>query len=97
VLFYIAIAGSYPLLKSLFEKILNTKICFFVKLFYCIFLLSMLYLTFKGVVMQFIPSEQYLYPVLLFGGSIFFIIYDLALTKLIIFYMQRIRVKFKHM
>jgi len=95
VLFYIFILGSYPIVKSVLEKIRNIKLSYFVKLVYCNLLLLVLYFTFTGVVMEFIPVTAFVVPVLLVGGSVFFLIYDLALTKLVLFYLQRVRVKFK--
>ena len=97
VFVYIVLLGSYPLVKSFLEKIKNRKLCFFVKLVYCNLLLSVIYLTFKSIVLQFVPISEFVYPVLLLGGSAFFVIYDLALSKLIVFYLLRIRTKFKFM
>lgn len=96
VIFYIFILGSYPIVKSFLEKIRNIKISYFVKLVYCIFLLFVLYFAFTGVVLQFIPMSDFILPILLVGGSLFFLIYDMALTKLIVFYLLRIQPKFKH-
>ncbi len=97
VLFYIFILGSYPIVKSFLERIKNIYLSYFVKLIYCNSVLLVLYFFFTAVVTEFIPFENFVLPVLLIGGSVFFIVYDLALTKLIVYYLRFIHPKLKRL
>ncbi len=95
VVFYIFILGSYPIIKSVFERIKISYLSYIIKLLYCILLLIVLYLFFKGIVSEFIPTNFSLLPTLLIGGLVFFVVYDMALTKLVVYYLQFIHPKLK--
>ena len=90
---YLLIFGSYPLLKSVFERIKNVGLGYFCKVFYCVCVLCVLYFLFTGIVLEFVPMEHYVLPILLVGGLLFFLLYDFALSRLIVFYFQRIHTK----
>lgn len=88
-LLYVLFAGIYPILKERFER-LHYIISWTLKL--SLFNTSLLILIFFTKYLLHIPDTgiDYTWAVFILGNAVF-ILYDIALTKLIVFYMVKIR------
>ena len=89
-LYYTAFLGFYPIIKSLIERIPFRPVQYVVKL--VLFNLCMIAAFFVGTAVLSVPKESfcffgvYLPWVFLIMGNIFFIIYDLCVTRLVTLY-----------
>lgn len=96
---YLAFFGYYPILKAAVEAKLHSAVCWVIKL--ASFLTSMvisyyLMIKFMGVTID--ETEEFgmaAIPILLGMGTLAFVLYDIALTKLITLYMIKWRKYFK--
>lgn len=96
---YLAFFGYYPILKAAIEAKLHAAVCWVIKL--ASFLASMvisyyLMIKFMGVTID--ETEEFgmaAIPVLLGMGTLAFVLYDIALTKLVTLYMIKWRKYFK--
>ena len=94
-LFYACFAGYYPMLKAVFEGRFSSPVSWLLKLF-CFFA-SMSLIVFAGVKLLF-PSGfvwQPWYMLILLPLALVFVLYDVALTRLITFYVVRLQRKFR--
>lgn len=88
-LLYLGFAGIYPILKEKFER-LHFIIAWILKL--SVFNTSLLILIFLSTYMFHIPDTQLDFKWIVFGlGNATFILYDVAITKIITFYLVKIR------
>lgn len=86
---YLAFAGIYPILKEKFER-LHFIIAWILKL--SVFNTSLLVLIFFSAYLFHIPDTELDFTWIVFGlGNATFILYDVAITKVITFYMIKIR------
>lgn len=92
---YLLFGGIYPIVKSKFEKI-NLIAAWVLK--FSFFNLSLSFMIFIMVYIIGMPDTGLAFslPVIL-GGNAVFLLYDIALSKLILFYIVRLRgiIKFK--
>ncbi len=95
VLYYICFFGFYPILKASIEKIDNKILSKALKIL--IFNICMVALYFIAINLFNIPTENFIIfniniPLLLLAiGNIFFLVYDIALTKVISVYIKKYR------
>lgn len=96
---YLAFFGYYPILKSAVESKLNNALGWIIKIatFLVTIVLSyVLMINLMGVTVDEIEEFGIVaVPMLLGMGTFAFIMYDIALTKLIILYLQKFRKLFK--
>lgn len=96
---YLAFFGYYPILKSAVEAKLNNVLGWIIKIstFLVTIVLSyVLMINLMGVTVDEIEEFGIVaVPMLLGMGTFAFIMYDIALTKLIILYLQKFRKLFK--
>ncbi len=94
-LFYTLFLGYYPILKAYFERLpkwasyLCKLLCFHVGI-------ALLYLLFRWLFpeMTILPAEKYLIPVLYVLALVCFLVYDFAVTRLLTFYLFRLKKRF---
>lgn len=90
-LYYTAFLGFYPILKGVIERI-PSKLCQYLIKF-AVFNICMIAAFFIGITLLSIPKESftifgvYLPWVFLVIGNLFFIIYDLCITRLVTLYL----------
>lgn len=89
--------GPYPMLKSIYELKMKRSLCFFLKVltFNCEILFTY-FLLLKVLVSSVLVTEFMGYSSIVLGGilllgNITFVIYDVALTRVISLYINRIR------
>lgn len=98
-LYYVAFLGFYPILKGLIERLRLKPIQYIMK--FALFNLCMIFAFFAGIFLLSIPKESfelfgvYLPWVFLLAGNFIFIIYDIALTRMITIYISSWRNKLK--
>ncbi len=98
-LLYICFLGYYPILKSIFERLQNRMAEIAVKL--GAFNLAVAALYFISIKVLGLPMEdtslfgRFAVPVLWMAGNVVFLLYDLALTRVIAAYMWRLHPKVK--
>ncbi len=97
-LFYAVFAGYYPLLKVTFEKHFSRPVAWLLKLFS--FLAAAAFAVFLAVKLFTIEplpmlSQPWLYVAAGVVLALVFVIYDVALTRLITFYLWRLRQHFR--
>ena len=91
VLYYTAFLGFYPIIKSLIERIPSKIVQYIVK--FALFNVCIIAAFFIGTLVLYIPKESftlfgvYLPWVFLIIGNIFFILYDLCVTRLVTIYL----------
>ena len=97
VLYFIAFFGFYPILKSTIEKIKLKSIQYLVK--YTVFNLCMVIAFFIGKFIFMIPDEGfvifgvYVPWVFLIIGNFVFLLYDIAVSRIVVYYLFKIRNK----
>ncbi len=93
-LFYACFAGYYPILKAVYEGHFSRPVAWLLKLFsFCV---AMALIAFFGIKLLF-PADflwQARYFLWLLPLGLVFVLYDVALTRLITFYMVRLRGRF---
>ena len=105
-LLYAAFLGYYPILKYALERLRKTSLRWLCKLaVFNLAFLSMLYLGAFAVAGVLLPggewpamlasAEQGTMPLLILGGNAVFVLYDIALTRVILFYFRRVSGKLK--
>lgn len=98
---YILFFGLYPILKGSIEKIRNLPVEYVVKFLF--FNVAMALEILASVYVLGIPLESngiagvYLYVVIALLANVLFIVYDIAVTRLISLYMYRLHDRFKKM
>ena len=93
-LFYACFAGYYPILKALFEGRFSRPVSWALKFFsFCVALVLILLLGAKLILTDGFVWQGW-HALLLVPLAGVFAIYDLALTRLITFYMVRLRGRF---
>ncbi len=91
VLMFTAFFGHYPIVKSLIERIGKLIPEWIIKLaIFNVSVVAMYFLMIK-LFTEFIPESFPVLWVLIVVGSAAFAVYDIGLTKLITYYMQRLR------
>lgn len=98
VIYFILFFGYYPMLKGLIEgKIGNKIVQFILKLL--VFNAAIIAAFFTASFLLAIPPEEYTIAgfyvpwLFLIAGNIFFVIYDIAVTSVITYYINRLRGK----
>lgn len=92
-LYYTSFFGFYPIIKSLIERLRSKALQYLIK--YVIFNLCVIAAFMIGVFLLNIPKESfslfgvYLPWVFLLIGNVFFIIYDLCVTRLVTIYLLK--------
>lgn len=92
-LYYAAFLGFYPIVKSLIERIRSRVIRYIVK--FILFNICMIAAFYIGITLLSIPKESftlfdvYLPWVFLIAGNVFFIVYDLCVTRLVTLYLLK--------
>ncbi|WP_407383346.1 hypothetical protein [Ruminococcus sp.] len=92
-LYYTAFFGFYPILKSLIERLRSKVVQYVIK--YVIFNVCMIAAFLIGTFLLSVPKESfnlfgvYLPGVFLAIGNVFFIIYDLCVTRLVTLYLLK--------
>ncbi|MBQ2841501.1 MAG: hypothetical protein IJE72_00535 [Clostridia bacterium] len=96
---YLAFFGYYPIIKAVFESKLNTAVGWIIKVLTFVATMVASYafmMKFMGVTID--ETEEFgsvAIPILLGTGTLAFILYDIALTKMITLYMMRWQKHFK--
>ncbi len=95
-IFYAFFAGFYPILKEKFER-LKRPLCLALKLITLHLCLALIYLVLQLFLPSFLESDttKLFYALLYAALLVCFFIYDLALTRLITFYLLRLRNRFR--
>ncbi len=92
-LYYAAFLGFYPIIKSLLERINKKWLCYLLK--FSIFNICVIIAFYIGIAVLSIPSESfklfglYLPWLFLIIGNIFFILYDVCVTRLVTLYLYK--------
>ncbi len=88
---YLVFFGYYPILKAVFEKYFSRVVSWLFKIL--LFYLALAVLVFAAVKILFLPFADLLrvYWFLAFLAGGVFVLYDIALTRLITFYLFRLR------
>lgn len=92
-LYYTAFLGFYPIIKSVIERVPSKVIQYIVK--YVLFNVCVIAAFYVGLFLLNIPKESfnlfgvYLPWVFLLFGNVFFIIYDLCVTRLVTLYLLK--------
>lgn len=92
-LMYVIFLGYYPIVKALIERIPSRPVQYAVKL--ALFNAAMIGSFFIAVYVLSIPTESfnifgvYLPWVFLIAGNVFFILYDICITRLVTLYLQK--------
>ena len=90
---YLLIAGYYPILKAFFEKGFGYKLSFVPKLILFNAALTLIVLAWIYIFLQ--PEEFfYMYIIAYVIGNAAFLLYDVALTRLITLYTLKLRKRF---
>ncbi len=91
-LFYAVLFGYYPILKQKLEVHLRRPIAWLIKILFCNAVLALLVFLLEKIFMPGVPilGEGYGHGWLLLCTPVF-ILYDIALTRLITFYIFRLR------
>lgn len=89
VLVYVLFFGYYPIIKSLAERIRSVVLCWAVKLAVFELSLTAIWFLFKNLVFNAKYLETNLILIYL-AGTAAFVVFDIGLTRLISFYIQRI-------
>lgn len=90
---YVAFFGYYPIIKSMIERKFKGFLCWIVK--YAIFNVAMIlsyYVTTKIFMISFEDIEsfgKFALPLLLLAGNVLFVMYDVALTRLVTIYIYK--------
>lgn len=87
---FVVFAGYYPIVKAYYER-LGTILSFTVKLVHFNVALTVLLLVSKLFVPDFSEMGPLLYAASYALGNLFFILYDIALTRVISLYLRRLR------
>ena len=91
VLYYTAFLGFYPIVKSLIERISSKVVQYIVK--FVLFNACMIAAFYIGILVLSVPKESfmlfgvYLPWLFLIIGNVFFILYDLCVTRLVTIYL----------
>ncbi len=92
---YVTFFGYYPILKSILEKYIKGFVCWIVKyLIFNVAMVSSYFIVTKIFMISFEDVEsfgKFALPLLLFAGNILFVMYDVALTRLVSIYLYRWR------
>ena len=92
-LYYAAFLGFYPIIKSLLEHIKRKWLCYLLK--FLIFNICMIIAFYIGISVLSIPKESfelfglYLPWLFLIAGNIFFVLYDVCVTRLVTLYLHK--------
>lgn len=92
---YLLFFGAYPILKALLERVRVTAVVWLLKELAFNASLTVSFLVLKRLMM---PNTDIPLAMLLLGAVLaeaIFVLYDIALTRLISFYMYRLRERFK--
>ncbi len=91
---YILFFGFYPIIKEKIEKIRGVVLCWAVKeIIFNVCLVSLMLIA-KWFMLD--PEGMFVFEVIFFGlANVAFVLYDIALTRLISLYIFRIRKKFR--
>lgn len=91
VLMFTSFFGHYPIVKCLIERIRKLIPEWIMKI--SVFNISVIamFILMKTLFAEFIPDNFPMLWVLILVGSAAFVVYDMGLTKLITYYMQRLR------
>jgi hypothetical protein len=92
---YAVFLGYYPVIKSSLERLSSKVLRWLLKLLIFNAALALLAAIGRAVLVLDLPADRRLLPVLLLGGNAAFVVYDLALTQLILFYLRRLGEKIK--
>lgn len=98
-LLYLFFFGHYPIIKSLIEHIKNRVVEWVLKLSVfnlCVFgCYAIIFYVFQMqyVIDSFKEFGQYALPIFLVAGNLTFVLYDFALSSIILFYTRWVRVK----
>ncbi|MBQ3416655.1 MAG: hypothetical protein IJH32_02350 [Ruminococcus sp.] len=90
-LYYAAFFGFYPIIKSFIERLRFKALQYLIK--YVIFNVCMIAAFFIGIFLLSVPKESfylfgfYLPWVFLIAGNLFFILYDICVTRLVTIYL----------
>lgn len=99
-LLYTIFFGYYPVIKSLIERIKNRAVQYVIK--YAVFNLCMVGAFFIAVWVLSVPAESfilfgvYVPWLFLIAGNIFFLLYDLCITRLVVLYLLKWHDKLIH-
>ena len=91
VLYYAAFLGFYPIVKSLIERIPSKVVQYIIK--FALFNVCMIAAFYIGISVLSVPKESfmlfgvYLPWLFLIIGNVFFILYDLCVTRLVTIYL----------
>jgi hypothetical protein len=88
-LLYAAFLGYYPMVKGTLERLPNVVLRYVLKLALFNVAFAILLLSASAVLTDTLPAGLSL-PLLLAGGSVVFLVYDIALTQLILFAHRRL-------
>lgn len=92
-LYYTIFLGYYPILKGVIERIRSKAIQYALKL--CLFNACMIAAFYIGLLLLSVPKESfvlfgvYLPWVFLILGNLFFVVYDLCITRLVTLYLVK--------
>lgn len=92
-LYYTAFLGYYPIVKGLIERITSKAVQYIIKI--ALFNAAMIAAFYIGVMILSVPKESfnlfgvYLPWVFLMIGNIFFVLYDLCITRLVTLYLLK--------
>jgi hypothetical protein len=92
---YAAFLGYYPVIKSSLERPSSKVLRWLLKLLLFNMVFALLTVLGRAVLTSALPTGRLMLPALLLGGNAAFVIYDLALTQLILFYLRRLGGKIK--
>ncbi|MBE6596612.1 MAG: hypothetical protein E7641_02980 [Ruminococcaceae bacterium] len=92
---YILFFGFYPIIKEKLEKLKKRPLCWVLKMI--VFNICLFILIFLANKLIYIDAEKYLVfeAIFVLLANFTFVIYDIALTRLISLYIFRLRKKFK--
>ena len=91
---YVVFLGYYPIIKEKLEK-LKKPIAWLLKEVIFNVSLAALFLIVRFLLMPNVSEPIWMYAVLVFLAEITFVLYDIALTRLITFYIIKLRHRFK--
>jgi hypothetical protein len=87
---YALFLGYYPVIKSSLERFSSKVLRWTLKLLLFNAALALLAALGRAVFTLGLPADSRLLPALLLGANAVFVVYDLALTQLILFYLRRL-------
>lgn len=89
---YIAFFGFYPIVKEKLEKLRSKTLSWVIKVVLMNVCLAALLLAVKWLMLD--PEGTFVFEVIFIGlANVTFVVYDIALTRLITFYLVRLRPK----